>query len=84
MIEYLELSPEHSLVEIIAPSTFGGKTLKTLNFRAKFGCSVMAIRRQDSELVVSPHADEMIYEGDMLVIIGKNSDITRFERTFEE
>lgn len=84
MIEYIELSPEHSLVEVIAPSTFGGKTLKTLNFRAKFGCSVMAIRRKDNEVIVSPHADELIFEGDMLVMIGKNTDITRFERTFEE
>ncbi|MFD0586590.1 potassium channel family protein [Paenibacillus sp. GCM10027627] len=84
MIEYLELSPEYSLVEIIAPDTFGGKTLKTLNFRAKFGCSVIAIRRKDNDLVVSPHADELIYEGDMLVIVGKNSDITRFERMFED
>ncbi|MBH5318279.1 TrkA family potassium uptake protein [Paenibacillus sp. GSMTC-2017] len=84
MIEYLELSPEYSLVEIIAPETFGRKTLKTLDFRAKFGCSVMAIRRTNNELVVSPHADEIIFEGDMLVIIGKNTDIARFERTFED
>lgn len=84
MIEFLELSPEHSLVEIIAPSSFGGKTLKTLNIRAKYGCSVMAIRRKDNDIIVSPHADELIFEGDMLVMIGKNSDITRFERTFED
>ncbi|RIX53987.1 TrkA family potassium uptake protein [Paenibacillus nanensis] len=84
MIEYLELSPEHSLVEVIAPSSFGGKTLKTLDFRAKYGCSVMAIRRKDNEVVVSPHADELIFEGDMLVMIGRNTDISRFERTFED
>lgn len=84
MIEFLELSPEHSLVEVIAPSSFGGKTLKTLDFRAKYGCSVMAIRRKDNEIVVSPHADELIFEGDMLVMIGRNTDISRFERTFED
>ncbi|GKU79950.1 TrkA family potassium uptake protein [Paenibacillus sp. L3-i20] len=84
MIDYLELSPDYSLVEIIAPNTFGRKTLKTLDFRAKYGCSVMAIRRTNNELVVSPHADEIIFEGDMLVIIGKNTDIARFERTFED
>ncbi|MHA6483564.1 potassium channel family protein [Paenibacillus sp. strain BS8-2] len=79
-VEYMELSPEHSLVEIIAPNNFGGKTLKTLNFRAKFGCNIMAIRRKNNELVVSPLADDFIYEGDMLVVIGKNTDITRFEK----
>lgn len=84
MIEYLELSPEHSLVEMIAPPIFCGKTLKSLDFRAKYGCSVMAIRRKDNDLVVSPHADDHIYEGDMLVIIGKNSEIRRFERTFAD
>lgn len=82
MVEYLELSPEYSLVEIISPPSIGGKTLKALDFRAKYGCSVMAIRRTDNELVVSPHANDTIYEGDMLVIIGKNKDITRFEQIY--
>ncbi|MEK3883542.1 TrkA family potassium uptake protein [Paenibacillus sp. PL2-23] len=84
MIEYVELSPEHSLVEVLAPSTFNSKTLKTLNFRAKYGCSVMAIRRKRGELIVSPYADEVIFEGDMLVVIGNNKDIQRFERALED
>ncbi|WP_214630112.1 potassium channel family protein [Paenibacillus agaridevorans] len=79
-VEYLELSPEHSLVEIIAPDNFCGRTIKALNVRAKYGCNIMAIRRKDNDMVVAPHADDYIYEGDLLVVIGKNIDITRFEK----
>ena len=31
-------------------------------------------------MIVSPQASEVILEGDILVVIGSNQDITRFER----
>ncbi len=83
LIDYLELSPEFSLVEVSAPRSMGGKTLKALNIRAKYGCNIVAIKTKDNQLNVSPQADTNIYENDILVIIGKNSDINRFENSFE-
>ncbi|MCU6707485.1 TrkA family potassium uptake protein [Paenibacillus sp. J5C_2022] len=84
MVEYLELSPEHSLVEIIAPQRLNGKSLLQSNIRAKYGCNVMAIRRVNNELVVSPQASDLIYTGDLLVLIGSNRDINRFEKFIGE
>lgn len=83
MVDYLELSPEFTLVEVLAPHSMHDKSLKQLNMRAKYGCNIVAIRRRDHSMNVSPLADDKIYEGDMLIIIGTNKDINRFEKGFE-
>lgn len=84
MVDYLELSPEFSLVEVLAPKEMHGKTLKQLNMRANYGCNIVAIRHTDNTVNVSPLADDKIEEGDVLVMIGSNRDITRYEKRFEE
>jgi trk system potassium uptake protein len=82
-VEYLELSSEYSLVEVRASKSMHEKSIKTLNIRAKYGCNVVAIRRKDNSVNVSPAAEDKIYEGDILVMIGSNEDITRFEKGFQ-
>ena len=84
LVDYLELSPEFSLVEVLAPKEMHGQTLKQLNIRAWYGCNSVAIRREDNRVIVSPLADEKILLGDILVIIGSNQDINRFEKRFED
>lgn len=69
MLDYIELSPEHSIVEFTAPANFAGKTLKELALRTKRGISVMAIK-QGKEVVVAPGGDTEVEEGDVLVAIG--------------
>lgn len=83
-VDYLELSPEFSLVEVVAPKEMHGKSLKQLNVRAKYGCNIVAIRHTDNTVNVSPLADDVIREGDVLVIIGSNHDINRYEKRFED
>lgn len=79
VIDYIELSPEYSLVEVIASSSMGGKTLGALDIRANYGCNIMAIRTKDNEMNISPRAEDEIQQGDILVVIGSNKDINHFE-----
>jgi trk system potassium uptake protein TrkA len=78
VLEFIELSPDYSLVEIIASEKMVGKSLLELNIRAKYGCNIMAVKTGD-ELNISPRAEDVIKRGDLLVIIGSNKDISRFE-----
>lgn len=78
MIDYIELSPDYSLVEIIATYKLHNKSLLNLDARAKFGCNIIGIQRGD-EMIISPSADEVILENDKLLVIGHTKDITRFE-----
>ncbi|AZB44333.1 TrkA family potassium uptake protein [Bacillus sp. FJAT-42376] len=78
MIDYIELSKKHSMAELVATAKINRKTLMDLNTRAKFGCSIVGIQRND-DLIVSPHPEEMVVKGDILFVIGKNKEISRFE-----
>ncbi|KEZ49882.1 MULTISPECIES: potassium channel family protein [Metabacillus] len=79
VLDYLELSDEHSIVEIVANSKLDGNTLIDLDIRAKYGINIVAIKR-DKEIFVSPQADEIIQKGDILIVIGADTDIDRFEK----
>lgn len=79
VLDYLELSDKHRLVEITASRKMEGYSIIDLDIRAKYGVNIVAIKR-DNELIVSPQASEVIQKGDVLIVIGSNDDINRFER----
>ena len=53
VLDYLELSDEHSIVEIVANSRLAGNTLLDLDIRAKYGINIVAIKRE-KELHIRP------------------------------
>lgn len=83
VLDYLELSDEHSIMEIIANEKIAGNTLIDLDIRAQYGINIVAIKR-GKEIIVSPQADEPIQQGDILIIIGADTDIDAFERTMSD
>ncbi|MDW0109370.1 potassium channel family protein [Sporosarcina aquimarina] len=79
ILDYLELSDEYSIVEIRANSKLSGGTLIDLDIRAKYGVNIVAIKRED-HILVSPQAIEEIQLNDVLIVIGSDVDIHRFEK----
>src|SRR5699024_3692117 len=79
IIDYLELSEEHSMVEIKAGSKMIGKNLIELDIRAKYGCNVVAIRRKN-DMIISPEPKLTIKNDDILIILGSDDGINRLER----
>lgn len=79
ILDYLELSEDHSMVEVKVGRKMEGKTLVDLNIRAKYGCNVVAIK-QGKEMNVSPIAEYTLRENDILIVIGADKDISRFEK----
>lgn len=78
IMDQIALSPEYSLVEMAAPQGFFNKTLEKSGARNKYGVSILAIRR-GSEVIISPNASQIILEGDILVVIGKDEKLQKFE-----
>ncbi|GIQ68396.1 TrkA family potassium uptake protein [Xylanibacillus composti] len=78
ILDYIELSDDYSIVEIKAVGGMIGKNLRELDIRAKFGCNVMAIK-QSGRMNIAPHAEDSIRSDDVLVVVGKNEDLQRFE-----
>lgn len=78
VLEYIELSPDLSIVEIAAPGTLIGQSLAQANLRAKYEVNVVAIKR-GSELIVPPQPDEKIKPGDIIISVGQTKGIQKLE-----
>ncbi len=77
IIDYIELSPDYTIIEINPPKRWEGKTLKELNVRAKHGINIIAIKN-GTKINVSPTADYIVNSNDILVVIGSKIDIDKF------
>ncbi|MFQ5610523.1 MAG: potassium channel family protein [Anaerolineae bacterium] len=75
-VDYLELSPDEGIVELLAPPHLHGLTLAEVDLRQSYGLTVLAIRRPDQSLV-NPPADARIESGDELLVMGKIVDAQR-------
>lgn len=68
-------------VPIIAGSGLVGTTLREAGIRERFGCTVVAVRH-GSGLDTHPSADAPLEEGDTLVVMGSQDDVTELRRRF--
>ncbi|WP_430883510.1 potassium channel family protein [Fusibacter sp. JL216-2] len=79
ILDYIELAPDYSIMEVVALPEWLGKTLKEINMRSSYGINVMAIKHgMDINIAVGP--DDQIKEGDVLVVIGHNDDLKKIEK----
>jgi len=92
IFEFIELSDEYNLVEIAAPKKMIGKKLAGLNLRKRFDVNVIAIKSKipvvnkkgvpdiEEKINIAPGAEDEIREGDNLIILGKEKDITKLKK----
>lgn len=78
VIDFIELSHEYSIVELIATAKLNGKTLVDLDIRARYGITIIAIKKGE-DINISPDSDFEITKADLLIVIGLNNEIKRFE-----
>lgn len=78
VLDFIELSKDNSIMEIIPPKKWVNQSLKDAHIRQESGISIIAIKNGNS-IVVSPKSDYIIQSDDILVIIGLNRDIQKLE-----
>lgn len=83
ILEHIELAPDYSIVDMQVPSEMRGKSLRELDIRQKYNCNVLAVKR-GGELNITPRPDEPLTAEDVLVIVGKNEQLTKLEQAYEE
>lgn len=82
IIDMIELSDDYSVVEVNAPENMVGKSLKKINLRARYGISIIALRRNNgNKTIISPVAEEIINKEDIIVAIGENRCLKKMEWT---
>lgn len=79
LLDYIELSEEYGIVEVPAPGSWKGKSLKELNVRAKLGVNILAIRR-GGKINVSPGADFTFEDQDVVVVLGDSAALKRVQK----
>ena len=73
LLEYIELSPDFSMAEILAEPDWAGKTLSELHLRDRMGINVVAVRSGEKTNPL-PTSGTVIQEGDiMLVVAGEKT-----------
>ncbi|MBU0599680.1 MAG: TrkA family potassium uptake protein [bacterium] len=89
VLEQIEVSSKHSIVEVLAPLNFTGKTLKEIDARRKYGINIIAIKRQylnvndegsilhKDTFDIAPDADDSIAKDDILLVFGSNEGIIK-------
>ena len=78
ILDYIELSEEYSILEIEAIKEWFNKSLKEIEIRKKHGINVVAIKRGE-KVNISPSAEDIIKENDVLVALGSAKDLNKFE-----
>jgi len=79
VLDYIELSEEYGILEVPAPKSWIGKTLKELNVRAKLGVNIIAVESGETTNV-SPAADYKILDGDIMVVLGDNYSLEAVQK----
>jgi trk system potassium uptake protein TrkA len=80
VLDYIPLSEDYTISELVSPPSFFGKSIAELHLRSKYHVEVIAIREMLPErLTMVPRADFVIKDSDVLVVIGKEKDIQKIK-----
>lgn len=84
ILDYMQVSAGTGIMEIEAPDIYIGKRLAETKVRNVHGITILEIRRrqQDGSVfsIAAPGGDEVIKEGDILIIFGADEHLRHFER----
>lgn len=79
VLDYIELSEDYGIIDLPAPDSWAGKTLRELNVRAKLGVNILAVKKEQ-KINVSPMADYVINKGDIMVILGDTAALKAVQK----
>jgi trk system potassium uptake protein TrkA len=80
VLDYIPLSEDYTICELVPPSSFMGKTIGELHLRSQYHIEVIAVREVLPErLQMVPRADFIIKDSDILVVIGREKDIQKIK-----
>ncbi len=76
VFDYIEVNDEYSIFEIPVATEWVGKTIKEVNFRAKYKISILGIKTGENTKLL-PMADHEFDDKEHLMVIGRIEDVER-------
>lgn len=89
VLETIPITEDYSIIELYVPESMVGKSLERLNLRRGYLVNVIAIERFKTtvdevgnpvkeERVILPTKDDVLLSNDILIMVGRNSDLDAF------
>jgi len=78
ILDYIELSPDYSLMEIRPRSSWIGKPLRELNLRSRYQINIVAIRTGET-VNAMPDMNTCIAEKDVLLVVAATETLDKLE-----
>lgn len=79
VLDFIELSPDLGIAEILMPKDWAGKSLKELDLRGRFGVNVIAVKRGNT-VELTADAAKPLEEGLVLVLLGRNEQLAGLQK----
>ena len=79
VLDRFELDPDHSIVEVVVPREFDGKTIVELDLRNHYGLTLMAISKENAmdKFEINPSPVTRLRAGTLMVVVGANRGIDK-------
>lgn len=74
ILERFELDPNNSIVEVVIPAEFDGKTIMDLDLRKRYGLNLLAVCKE-GDFEINPSPVLRLQKGWLMVVIGTNKGI---------
>jgi len=81
MLDYIEFDDGFAMVKTTPPAELLGRTLTQSHVRARFGVTVVAVKRSGQDFTYAT-GDTVVEDGDIVIVSGRTSNVEGFsERT---
>lgn len=74
ILDRFELDPDNSIVEVLVPEEFHGKTITEIGLRSRYGLNLLAVC-SNNKFEVNPEPGLRLWKGALMVLIGTNKNI---------
>lgn len=89
LVDFIQLADGFTLLELRAPGTFQGKTIRELALRNRYDVNLVVIRREIPSTnpdepakfkTLFPKAEDALHSNDILVIVGSDESLRKLPR----
>mgnify|MGYP001048258568 CR=1 FL=1 len=85
VLEYVELAPNCTGIEMEVPQEFIGRSLSQIDLRKKYNVTLVLINRKSEEYpIIAPGANEVFQSNDLIFIIGEDKHLEKLKRKLKK
>lgn len=80
ILDIIQFSDKYSVAEIRVNKDWVGKTIGELDFRNRFGVTIIAIHGDEDEVRIDPSFGSVLKKDDQIIVLGHNDALARLEK----